>query len=252
MRLTGLYVMEWPEDADHNTGATYVEPKRRGSPVVCPYCGTWIAGEEWLEPCLAEVDQWGSTYDDVVDGVLAHGFLFSERFKVAYERAGLRGLLPFRPVEVVKVTGPRRKLRPVPQYFWSRAEVDGSRIDPDASGVVWDFDDPMWDENDPEDPEPERTAASAKWAAERREKLCWYSGGGGPYTMDKVVLLEETLTGNDAFLTANLPACTIVSGRFKRMVEDNGFLVPKLTPIEEYRVISDEERFRDWKPPEEG
>lgn len=222
---TGYFVMRGRVDSHQGTDGMYCEPFHAGAPDLCPYCGKWMSAEEWLEPCLAELEQWGHTYDDIVGGVLAHGFLFSARLIQEYSRYGLSGFREFKPVEIVKVTGPRRSLRPVPRYSWSKAHFDGSRMDPIASGVVWDFDNPLW----AGDPETRRNAS------ERKSNFCWYSGTG-IYQMKRLVLIAETLTGADAFMVANLPGHTVVSERFRDLIIENGFRGPRLTPIGEYRV----------------
>lgn len=223
---TGYFVLHSRPGDDDPTRGMYAEPFRAGDPAVCPYCGSWMAPEDWLAPRFAELDQWGSAFADVVDGVFASGFLFTERFCKAYQRAGLSGLADFRPVEVVDVTGPRRKLLPVPTYYWSRAMVDGSRINPEASGVIWDYDRPLWQSN------PETRANAER----RKENFCPYSAEG-VYLMQRVVLEATSLTGSDAFIATNFPGYTIVSRRFRDLIVNGGFLAPRLTPIEAFTLI---------------
>lgn len=131
--------------------------------------------------------------------------LISLRFRELYHRHGLKGLSGFEPVEVIKVKSRRKKMPDPPPYF--RAVVGRGRtaIDVVASGFEW-LEGPTCTEC--------RDAHIVRW--------------------QRIVIEQETWTGDDIFIARGLSGTFIVSKKFKDVCESNDVTNAIFVPAESY------------------
>jgi hypothetical protein len=158
----------------------------------------------WLPPYRVELELFGKEFGDFVFGV-GSDFLVSQTFVELYHQSALTGLCGFEAVEVVKIRSRRRKRPEPPPYF--RAGVVRSRaaIDFAASGFEW-----------------------------LEPPACGECRSGQIVRWQRVIIENETWTGEDIFIARGLPGTFIVSERFKGVCEHNDVKNALFTPAESY------------------
>jgi hypothetical protein len=173
----------------------------------CPECGLAVGMLDWLPPLVVELGQYSGRFEDLVWGAGGgNAFLASEAFVRAWENSGLTGLEAIAPVEVSKVSGPRRKLAP-PAYYHVKAISDGSQVDLKRSHV----------------------------RLQRRLRKCSSCGGGDVKKMRGMVIKEGTLSGADIFRPYG-HAVEVVTRRFMDFCRSNDLFFTRYLPAEEYLV----------------
>lgn len=197
-RRTGL-----PGDTDYLPE----DPVCQGAAESCPLCGNPISLLPWLPPHRAVLEQWDSRMGDVAYGS-PEDLLVSERFRACFISAGLRGLLGFEPVEIVRVERKAGQRGPVcvPRMFHARVSYSMIEIEQAASGFEW------------SDPATicsgcHRNGMLKRWRA--------------------VVFRESTWDGLDVFLPRML-RMPFVSERFRTMCLREQLLNTSFTRSEEY------------------
>jgi hypothetical protein len=182
------------------------DPARIGDGPQCPCCGGAVGSLPWLPPHRAELEVWGREYGDVAFGV-ANELLVSERFAALYKAECLTGLDGFHEVEIVKVI--RRggsRLRPPPPKYYCVTPVRGRAvIDQKASGFV---------HAEPVTCQECRIGLIKRWK--------------------KVVIEDNTWSGEDIFRARGLPGTVIVTQRFRDFFLKSRFNNGLIIPAEEY------------------
>jgi hypothetical protein len=136
-----FYVLQqaWPGTREYDRGGLRVLSKpghEPGSAPRCPGCGSFVGLLEWLPPYRVELETFGVEYGDIVR--TGDDFVVSDRFLAMYCDAGLEGLSPFEPVEVVRVIHHcGRPAEPLPNYFKTDIPYSQTTVDQKASGFVW-------------------------------------------------------------------------------------------------------------------
>lgn len=194
------------------------EPKNYGEALHCPICGGPMSMLRWLPPyCIylssADPHKWG----DFVWGAGIDVPLVSARFKEAYERTSLRGILDFRgPVEIVRIGKRRRGDLPVvlPTYYIADIERMGPAINPDAEERIY------------------------KSGTQIPCRFCLVTRGGYLLRRERTVVDTDTWQGEDIFFARGWGSQPIASERFKGFVEQNRFTNVWLIPTEYYAYDS--------------
>lgn len=97
----------------------------------CPKCGMAVGFKHWEESIKVVLSN--PKYGDFVCGL---DFLVSERFKNAYEKAELKGIKQFLPVEIAKVRYIRNSSPLPPKYYCVDIEYSFARIDKENSIIM--------------------------------------------------------------------------------------------------------------------
>lgn len=195
------------EDFAGRIDVMQVEGANYGPGPRCKHCELPLGSKTWLPPYQLELETWGEQYGDIRRS--GNDLIASERFRDAFEQAGLQGLESFEPVEVVKVTHRRAKPQePLPRYFKATIVHSPTTIDQQASGYVWEGDSEVC---------PECLIGSV---LKRYQRLA---------------IKPETWNGEDVFFPRgnNNP---IVSERFHTLFCERGFVGAVFIPTEEDHV----------------
>lgn len=196
-----------PEDIAGRIDVMQAEGANYGPGPRCKRCNLSLGSKTWLPPYQIEVETWGKQYGDVVRS--GNDLIVSDRFREAYEQAGLTGLEAFEPVEVVKVTHRRGKPQEtMPSYFKATIVRSRTTVDQEASGMVWEGD----------------------------GELCPECLIGGLFKRrERLVIKAETWSGEDVFFPRGIN-CPVVSERFRTLFDQQGLVGAVLIPAEEDRV----------------
>jgi hypothetical protein len=167
----------------------------------CRVCNNVVGMRSWLPPFRVELETWGTQFGDLCFGS-GCDILVSQRFKQAYDARGLTGLSGFERVEIMKTTRHQKFEGAGPAYLKGTVFRGTTAIDPLASGVEWEDD-----------------------------VVCqWCLVGTKLKRRRRIVIDEETWTGEDIFFARGLPGQIIASNRFKEVCDanriTNAFLVP--------------------------
>jgi hypothetical protein len=124
-----------------------------------------------------------------------YDFLVSQKFREVYFQHGLTGLVGFDPVEIIKVKSKSRRkiLSRSPMYFRVRANYGGTALDLAASGMEW-LEQPTCSEC--------YTATIVRWK--------------------RLVVKEDTWTGDDIFRPRGMSGEVMVTRRFKEACLSHG------------------------------
>lgn len=184
-----------------------VEPILRGEPRWCPVCGRPLSLKEWLPPHFVKLssanpDKWGDFI--WVLGTLA----VSRRFQDIYWAEGLTGIEHFYPVmEIVRIGTRKTGDLPegLPTYSMVRLKWNGANLDDVGSEVV-------------------RVENPLQCTFDR----------GTVRAYERVVLESGSWDGSDIFEARGLFAVTIVSERFRDVVEQHRLTNAWFIPAENY------------------
>ncbi len=191
------------DDRDGRTDAIKEEGFNTSDCIRCPSCNRPLSMLRWLPPYRVELESWGKHYGDVAE--VGDDLIVSDRFRAAFNAAGLQGLMSFEPVSIMKIVHRRSKPKePLPSYFTAAVARSNTTIDQDASGYVW----------------------------EDKSKVCSECLFGKLKRYRALLVKEETWTGEDIFFPrgGNGP---IVSERFKKVFHENHLFGAVFIPVEE-------------------
>jgi hypothetical protein len=179
----------------------------------CAGCGCFVGGCQWLEPhdvVLKQPRQVG----DFVSGPGGCDFLVSRPCLEALQNAMLRGIKRSFPINVVRMGTTKKGMGlPVPELWGvdvihSNTRADFSRMDVEWSG------------NPPSGP---------------RCPVCGCGGSGGWLKSWKRVVIEQnSWSGDDLFHAVNFTGKVILSARAAGIVASGGFTNARLIPCEDY------------------
>jgi len=201
-RQLSFHVLEAGIGSEYETGCdpSYTDAGLGKAPR-CPNCGEVVGGRVWLPPRTAVVRRYGKAFGDVAFGLVE--FLVSDRFRDAWDKERLKGIVGFAEIEAT--------LRPKPKGDTQR---------------YWEC-------------EVERGAAMGKPIAERRKltggPVCPYCGNGSIVNaIHGVAIDESTWNGADIFVPWGLIGTTIVTGRVPELASKYSLLNVTTTPAEDY------------------
>jgi len=205
-KSTRFFVMEKLREGQHDAEFTQLDPVNLGDVLRCPECGDGIGMLTWEPPYRAELEVYGKTCGDFVDGP-GSGLLVSERFADGFKAEGLTGLSGFHPVEVVRVFRgcPGPKPGPPPPYLFVTASYGHAALDLERSRIV----------------SPD--VLTCTW--------CRYRGADA---IDGLALEPGTWNGDDVFRPRGLWGVLMVSERFTRFAERHAMGHMTFVPIEKY------------------
>ena len=160
----------------------------------CPRCNRPLGMKTWQPPYRLEIETWGKHYGDIAR--TGDDLIVSERFKDYFERAGLKGIETFEPVEVIKVVHRRGKPQePIPLYFKASVVRNSAIIDQKASEYEWE------DES--------KVCPECLFDTLKRNR--------------RLVIKQETWNGDDSFFPRGGDG-PIVSERFRSICEEHQLL----------------------------
>jgi len=189
-----------------DTEFTILEPFHTGPAPQCPRCGTYIGMLTWLPPYRVTLETRGEDFGDIVGGP---GFevLVSERFRDLYDQRKLTGIIAFEPVEVVGIKRHKRFSGNPPAYFKADIVFSEATVDDNKSGLTR--------EHGPRCPK------------------C-HQAGSGIRKADRIVLEDDTWSGEDLFRPRGDTGDVMTSARFKEFCETHAITNAKLVPALEY------------------
>jgi hypothetical protein len=192
-------------EGQYDTEFDPVEPKY-GPAARCPQCGDFVGSLTWLPPYKGELELYGRSYGDVVDGPCGD-LLVTERFAEDFKAAGLTGLSDFHPVEVTRVRRGRRgpKPGPPPRYLFVTPTYGPTALDLERSRLI-----------------------------RSKPRGCTWCRTAGTDAIDGLALEEGTWDGADVFWPRGLWGTIIVSERFMRFAETHAMDHMALVPIDKF------------------
>jgi len=160
---------------------------------LCPVCGKPVGMLPWLPPHRVQLEFWANEPGDIAFGT-GDDLLLSERFRQMYEQVGLVGLSGFDSVEVVRTKryGKRKGIKPSGNYYLVRIARSRAAVDDKASELV-----------------------------RPKGRYCEECGGGDPEWAKRIVLRENTWSGEDIFYARGLPGRIMTSERYRDFHVEN-------------------------------
>lgn len=204
-----FYELETFPKAEKSSSATEFEwsdgpPQLSAEPERCTVCGSMIGPCRRLSPYSGTLTLLGAELGDMAFGM--GRILVSERFRVEYEKAGLRGLTDFSPVHFERIIRRHRRApgkNEVPPFFYTEIARSRMGVDDVKSELV-----------------------------RRRPPACPDCGGPGAIRAKRIVFLEEEWDGLDIFEPRNLGGA-FVSRRFRDWSISSGLKNIVLMPCEQ-------------------
>jgi len=198
-----FFVLISPRDTTRPgvTDFGHVKPVHNGEAPKCPNCGGFIGAIPWLPPQRAELEVWRKDYGDIAFGPGGER-LVSERFATLYKAEGLTGLEGFHEVEIVKVIrrGGSKLRTPPPKYYSVSITRSRAAIDQDASGFI-----------------------------HEKPIACNQCRVGSIKRWSRIVIEQNTWSGEDVFFARGLPGTILTSEGFKEFFDrnhiNNGILI---------------------------
>ncbi len=198
----------------YKTEGAEIEPIHRGEAPTCPKCGKYAGMLQWLPPYRAEVKAFGKQLGDVAFAT-GNDLLVSDKFRSAWERAGLRGIVAFGPLERIRVRPARLGRGATPVYFHIAARRWGTRVDPDRSLIEYD-----------------------------ERYRCEKCGSPNVETVRGFSIDESSWTGEDIFRPWGLSSDIVVSDRVRQLLDDYGLTNVNLVRTEDYLY----DPHNEWTP----
>jgi hypothetical protein len=146
----------------------------------------------WEPPYRAELETWGRLYGDV--DRCGNDLIVSRPLRELVEESGIRGLLGWNEIEIVRIR--HRRGKPIglpPAYFKASVSYSPTTIDQKASGYEW------TDE----------------------QSVCPSCLCGRLKRRSRIVVDESTWNGDDVFFPRG-GSFLLASARFKRLFEEHG------------------------------
>jgi hypothetical protein len=202
-----FYVLKHDVSGPCDTQSIAADSASFGEAPRCPRCGDPIGMRTWLSPYQVELELHGEAFGDFVKGP-GHDVLISECMAKAFQEDGLRGLLGFRPVEVVRVRGKRKgpKAPAVPRYVAATPCFGHGAVD--------------------------RARSRFRYAVE--PVICPECRSIELDSVHGFTLEPGTWQGEDVFRPRGFQGSIVVSERFAEFVKQHGLTNMKLLPTEEY------------------
>jgi hypothetical protein len=187
-----FYVLDDPEVEEGQepqfavTDFVKADPVNRGSAPLCPVCHEPIGMLPWLPPYRAEVEFWGNEAGDIA--FFGSELLVSHPFRCLWEQAGLVGLSGFEKVEVVKTRsyGKKKGIKASSDYYYVAIARSRAAVDDEASDLF-----------------------------RPKGRYCKECGGGDPERAKRIVLQENSWSGEDIFYARDLPGRIMTSERYR-------------------------------------
>jgi hypothetical protein len=201
-----FFVLDYPPKIDSLSRTDFlpIGPENLAPAPACDECGEPMGSLVWLPPYHVELKTYGADFGDLVFGP-GDDLLVSDRLRAAFVDEGLKGLNRFEPVEVADVDADRQLRQPPPRYFHSRVELSGALLDDESSGV-------------------EREGPAK----------CGRCGLDDLIRAERVILEEDTWTGEDIFIARGLPGTYLASARFREMCVRHAFKNAVFIPAKRY------------------
>jgi hypothetical protein len=198
-----FYALNTHPDGEAETYVEKPDDCNRGDATSCPVCGRPVSMLTWLPPFRVTLKLYGKVFGDFAFMAGGNDFLVSQKFREVYHSLGLTGLLGFDLVEVIGIKSGRKRRQPPPTYFRVDVTYGQTALDMAASGFEW--------LETPTCPLC-RTATIMRWK--------------------RLILEQETWTGEDAFRPRGMSGEIMVSERFKYACEQNGITNAFFMPAE--------------------
>jgi len=191
-RAMKFYVLESPDLGEEQEPRLAVtdfvpeDPVNRGDPQLCPVCQKPIGMLPWLPPYRVELEFWGREPGDIA--FFGGELLISHRFQHLWKQARLVGLSGFERAEVVKTKsyGKKKGIKPLGDYYMVRIARSRAAVDDEASELV----------------RPQGLA-------------CQECRRGDPERAKRIVIEENTWSGEDIFYARGLPGRIMTSERYR-------------------------------------
>ena len=178
--------------------------QKTGDFEVCEECKLPVGMRQWLSPRKLKLSK--PIFGDFVFGTFST-FLCSERFKLAYEKSSLRGILEFQDVVTAKVKNSNKEKVHPPRYHHVKIKRGGAIIDENKSNLI----------------------------RETGEELCKTCRVGTIKSFEAVYI--ETWNGDDIFYPTGLPGTIITSKKFYDFIKQNHFTNICLIRPKQYNSI---------------
>jgi hypothetical protein len=164
------------------------DPMNVGDALLCPVCGGPVSMLPWLPPYRAELQFWGREAGDIAISFGSSEIVLSDRFRRLWEEARLVGLSAFERVEVVKTRsyGKKKGIKPSSDYYYVAIARSRAAVDDEASELF-----------------------------RPKGRYCEECGGGDPERAKRIVLQENTWSGEDIFYARDLPGRIMTSERYR-------------------------------------
>ena len=200
-----FYVMDLEIGSPYETSCSSMEPIHIGQLAdcqKCPKCGEPMGLLPWLPPFRAVVRASGKQLGDVAFDSL--DILVSEKFRLAWCEAQLKGIDRFHPLERIRVR-PARLGKKTPTYFLVQPARFGTRVDLSRSLIEYD-----------------------------RPFACMTCLEAGVDNVRGFSIDEASWTGEDLFIAWGKPGSIIVTDRVRQLRDDHDLKNVTLTPVEKF------------------
>ena len=188
--------------------ATYTRDNPR-----CPKCGKGLGGLIWQPPYNVVLKQ-PRTIGDFIDGPGGCDFLVSNRFLELYEKENLSGIDRVLPINVCRMgTTEKAKSLTPPKIFGIYLRHTLTQVKFSDMGIKW-----------VRYPEPDYC------------RLCGPGGGGRGGVMkswEKIVVDNDTWSGDDIFFAINFPGVILLSEKSVTIFLKHNLTNISITPCEE-------------------
>jgi hypothetical protein len=201
-----FYVIENKRFISRYAYAEEVEPIKYGDPDYCNVCGKPLNIKKWLPPYKVVLEK--PVFGDFIYGSFSE-MLVSERFMNEYKMSGLKGIISFHPVEIVKVKNKKNTHPTPPQYFKIQIIRSETAIDEKASGFKREF--------------------------SGEDIYCKFCQNGGIIKSFKGIFIKESSwTGEDVFYAKGLSGTIFATQYFADFLMKYGFSNIELIKSKQY------------------
>jgi hypothetical protein len=200
------------EDLNYDADVSGMKPENIGEAPRCPVCNEFVGMLPWLPPYHAEIVVHGKMLGDWVRRGM--DVLVSDRFRQAWQDAGLRGIEEFSPVERLRVRPARLGRRPL-SYYHIQPRHYGTQVDLEHSLI--DYGGPV---------------------------TCEKCKAGSLDSVRGFAIDESSWTGEDLFVPWGLNGDIVVTDRVRQLRDEHGLTNMNMTPVEEYLL----DFYKRWTP----
>lgn len=177
--------------------------QKTGNYETCQVCGAPVSLREWLSPRKVKLSK--PSYGDFVFGTFST-FLCSDNVKEEYVKLGLKGIIEFQEVEIVKVNKKKATSSESPKYYNAKIRRGNARINEELS----------------------------KFIREDQENFCEVCRTGTIRSFNGIYIESDTWNGEDIFYPIGLPGTILVSRKFYDFVISKHFTNINFIPAEKY------------------